>query len=683
MKALFKHPLFGAGLALRLLLIVAVLPAAATEWYVPFLENSVQYFTLDPYHTFLSADGVLRAFPYGYVMWFAFLPLTALCYVANVPVYWGYGLTLLAADTGLLIVLKNLVTISDRRLLLAYWWSPILLFAAYWLGLNDIIPVFFLCLALLHLRRLRATSAGALCGAAISAKLSMLLAAPLFVIYLYRKKALRHLLKPFLAGLALATGVFGVPFLVSPDALRMLFSNPEMEKIYTLAINGGSGATFYILPMAYLLMVYTAWHIRRLSFDLFFALLGISFFLVLLLTPAAPGWFLWVLPLLVFYQAISGRFAVALAYTFTLLYVACNFLAMEQPVILGSLAVNHFAADLESMLGERGQGLLNTALLTMGLVIMFRIWLATIRANDFFRISRRSFVVGIAGDSGAGKDTLVQSLTGLLGRHSVAALSGDDYHFWDRHKPMWQAMTHLNPRANDLQQFARDAIALADGKSIQKPHYDHVSGRKSKNRCTKSNDFILVSGLHALYLPILRERYDLGIYLAMDERLRRYFKLLRDVKQRNGTVENVMAALERREKDARQFIRPQEAHAGLVLSLQPLHAMRFDETEDCRPLRLKLGVRGRYGLHEEALVRTLVGVCGLHVEMDISGDNSAVSLTIEGDVSAEDIGLAARELFPDMVEMLDTRPQWKDGMEGLMQLVVLSHINQAMRRRTL
>ncbi len=429
-------------------------------------------------------------------------------------------------------------------------------------------------------------------------------------------------------------------------------------------------------------MVYTAWHIRRLSFDLFFALLGISFFLVLLLTPPRPGGSFGCCLCSSSIKRSAAGLQLALAYTFTLLYVACNFLAMEQPVILGSLAVNHFAADLENAAWRTGQEASEHGAAHDGARHHVPHLAGDNTRQRLFPhqppfVRRRHREAGIparAEHAGAVADGPLGQAFGC-GCRTTTITSGTC-------KPMWQAMTHLNPRANDLQQFTRDAIALADGKSIQKPHYDHVSGYEQKPLHEK-RDFILVSGLHALYLPILRERYDLGIYLAMDERLRRYFKLLRDVKQRNGTVENVMAALERREKDARQFIRPQEAHAGLVLSLQPLHAMRFDETEDCRPLRLKLGVRGRYGLHEEALVRTLVGVCGLHVEMDISGDNSAVSLTIEGDVSAEDIGLAARELFPDMVEMLDTRPQWKDGMEGLMQLVVLSHINQAMRRRTL
>src|ERR1700760_3310648 len=72
-----------------------------------------------------------------------------------------------------------------------------------------------------------------------------------------------------------------------------------------------------------------------------------------------------------------------------------------------------------------------------------------------FRIAtRRPLAIGIGGDSGAGKDTLVDSIVGMFGRENVAQLSGDDYHFWDRQKPMWRAMTHLNPRANDLDTLA-------------------------------------------------------------------------------------------------------------------------------------------------------------------------------------------------------------------------------------
>jgi len=72
----------------------------------------------------------------------------------------------------------------------------------------------------------------------------------------------------------------------------------------------------------------------------------------------------------------------------------------------------------------------------VGIVLAMRIWHEEVSRNDYFRLSRRPFVIGIAGDSGSRKDTLSKSLEVLFGTHSVATLSGDDYHLWDRQKPI-------------------------------------------------------------------------------------------------------------------------------------------------------------------------------------------------------------------------------------------------------
>ena len=98
--------------------------------------------------------------------------------------------------------------------------------------------------------------------------------------------------------------------------------------------------------------------------------------------------------------------------------------------------------------------------------------------NLFFRLSRKPFVIGIAGDSGSGKDTLNDAITDLFGTNAVASLSGDDYHLWDRNKPSWQAMTHLNPMANDLERYANDLVSLIDGNDVflQKVKPDRLVG---------------------------------------------------------------------------------------------------------------------------------------------------------------------------------------------------------------
>jgi uridine kinase len=325
--------------------------------------------------------------------------------------------------------------------------------------------------------------------------------------------------------------------------------------------------------------------------------------------------------------------------------------------------------------------LLQTGMVAIGIVLAFRIWREAISRNDFFRLSQKSFVLGVAGDSGAGKDAFSDAMVGLFGEHSVVKLSGDDYHLWDRQKPIWRVMTHLNPMANDLERFSNDLITLTGGKNVLSRHYDHQTGRMSKPYQIKSREFIIASGLHALYLPILRECYSLKIYLEIDEGLRRYFKLKRDIKQRGYSVEQVLSSFKARESDSERFIRPQSNYADLILSLHPIRSQMTEDLDDNHQLRLKLVVETRNGFSERSIRRILVGFCGLHVDilMGKSGDN--IKMSIEGEVTSADIEIAAQALCSNVIEFLDTSPKWEGGMLGIMQLITLSHINQAMTKR--
>ena len=677
-----KNPLFVAGLALRMALIIAILPNPVEQWYVPFMNNSINTFELDPWYSWLNQGGVPIAFPYGYAMWLFLLPLSLVCKFLSIPLAYGYGLSLVVADFGLLLILRRLLKTKDWILLLIYWLSPISLIASYCLGYNDIVPVFILMSAIYFLKDHRLILCGVLTVAAISTKLSMILSLPFFLIYLFHNGNLRQILREYLIGLGLGVGIFFLPFILSQAGMGMLASNPEVEKVYQLSISLVSNTVIYLVPLAYLIMLYAAWRIKRMNFELFNAILGMVFLLVVLMTPASPGWFIWILPLLVAYQVSADRAAIYVTSIFSILYVLSTvlFAGSQFEAILQALDIQSNVGDAQ-LINVRLISLTHTALVATGIVLAVRIWRETVIRNDFFRLSRKPFVIGVAGDSGAGKDTFANAIGGLFGSHSVAAISGDDYHLWDRHQPMWQVMTHINPAANNLESFATNLVSLTDGRAIQSCHYDHDTGKMSRPFSVKSNDIIIASGLHALYLPILRECYDLSIYLDIDEDLRTYFKVQRDVNKRGYTIDRVLDALAKRKPDSEKFIHPQAAFADLIFSLCPIHSSSLENASESNPPRLKLIVKSRHGFNELSLKRILIGVCGLHVDMSTNADVSEVEISIEGEARAEDIQMAAQLICPQIFEFLDLKPQWQNGVLGLMQLVTLSHINQALTRR--
>ena len=312
----------------------------------------------------------------------------------------------------------------------------------------------------------------------------------------------------------------------------------------------------------------------------------------------------------------------------------------------------------------------------------FRFWVEAIAQNDFFRLSRKPFLIGISGDSASGKDTCAKNIAGIFGEQSTLMISGDAYHLWDRKKPIWQIITHLNPTANDLEKFLDDLISLKDGNEILSRQYDHNTGKLTKMTKIRSNDVIIASGLHTLSHPVLRNYFDLKIYLDIDEDLRRFFKIKRDTKERNHSSSDVLKDITQRQSDSIRFIHPQMKYADLVFSLQPIHS-KLLRTIDLKTIpRLKLAVTASNGFNSSSLHRILVGVCGLHVDIEVLDDGSN-RMTIEGDVSPADIEQSANILCKRLIQFLDISPSWESGMSGLTQLISLYYINQLINKRLL
>jgi phosphoribulokinase len=111
------------------------------------------------------------------------------------------------------------------------------------------------------------------------------------------------------------------------------------------------------------------------------------------------------------------------------------------------------------------------------------------------------------------------------------------------------------------------------GQPILKPVYDHATGRLVRPEYVVPREFIIVEGLLGFSTPILRQFYDIKVFLDPPELLRRQWKINRDTTKRGYKPEQVLAELEKREQESREFIRPQREFADIVVQFsEPLSA---------------------------------------------------------------------------------------------------------------
>lgn len=181
----------------------------------------------------------------------------------------------------------------------------------------------------------------------------------------------------------------------------------------------------------------------------------------------------------------------------------------------------------------------------------------------------RPIVLGVVGDSASGKTTITRGLVAILGDEAVTHIGTDDYHSYDRAERAENGITPLSPDCNYIDIISQHVHHLRNDEPILKPVYQHKDGTFGRPKYVTPKRFVVIEGLLGYHTKELAAAYDVRVYLAPPEELRRAWKLKRDSTKRGYTEDQVLEELERREPDSAAFIRPQEQKADLVVSFRP------------------------------------------------------------------------------------------------------------------
>ena len=246
----------------------------------------------------------------------------------------------------------------------------------------------------------------------------------------------------------------------------------------------------------------------------------------------------------------------------------------------------------------------------------------------------RPILIGIVGDSAAGKTTLSRGLVQLLGPDRVTHVCTDDYHKFDRRERAELGITALHPDCNYLDVMELHLERLHYGQPILKPVYDHSTGTLVRPEYVQPKQFVIVEGLLGFYTSVMRQFYDVKVYLNPPEDLRTVWKIKRDTTKRGYTPEQVRAELVKREPDSRDFIRPQRKHSDIVVQFYPPPGVAPEEAGP--QLNVRLTLRPTIPHPDLSyLVEREGAEAGIRLQLGRADGLPADFLEIDGNVTAE------------------------------------------------
>jgi phosphoribulokinase len=294
----------------------------------------------------------------------------------------------------------------------------------------------------------------------------------------------------------------------------------------------------------------------------------------------------------------------------------------------------------------------------------------------------RPIMLGVVGDSAAGKTTLSAGIASSLGDERVTVICSDDYHRYNREQRKSLSFTALHPDCNYIDVLEQHLHLLGDGAPILKPVYNHSTGDFDAPVYVKPKQFVIVEGLLGFHTAAMRDCFHVKVYLDPPEELRRSWKIKRDCTKRGYSAAQVLAEMAKREAESAEFIRVQKRWADVVVRFYPPEG-------GAEPERLNVELTLRQTLAQpdlsDVILHSAEGASAMRLIVGRDAGRLAEFLRIDGCVRGEQAAAIEdaiwsqepelRQLLPrELGTFVDGREERRSHPLALSQLIIAYHL---------
>ena len=179
-----------------------------------------------------------------------------------------------------------------------------------------------------------------------------------------------------------------------------------------------------------------------------------------------------------------------------------------------------------------------------------------------------SFVIGIAGGTGAGKTTVARTVAETVGE-AVTRIPLDNY-YEDLSHLEYEERADVNydhPSAFEWELLRDQLDTLLMGQPIEMPQYDFEAHNRKDERVTvEPTDVIVLEGILSLYDEEILEMLDLRVYVMTDADVRILRRIERDVIDRGRDLEGVIDQYLSTVKPMHErFVEPTKKNADVII----------------------------------------------------------------------------------------------------------------------